>query len=109
MASIGITGNTNSGEEIGIRFPASITPGTYTIGNTLTTSTFAYYDEPFDDNETLDGVAESGTLVITKHDVSNKIIEGTFSFTTNDEGILSEPVRVWNITEGSFRVVYSDL
>ncbi len=113
LSSIGITGNQNTGEEIGIRFSKDITEGTYPIEGGaytgLSKGITMYYSKPNNDNSSLEGQAVTGQLIITKNDIANKKVEGTFYFTTNDKGITNEPVQVWKITEGSFSVTYSDL
>lgn len=113
LSSIGVTGSQNTGEEIGIRFPKDIKTGTYPLGDAMqagiSQGIVLYYEKPDDKNETFDGQAVSGELTITKNDAANKKIEGNFQFTTNAKGITGEPVQIWKITDGSFKVTYSDL
>lgn len=113
LSSIGITASQNNGEEIGIRFSKDISAGTYPIESGMYTGLskgiVMYYSKPNNDNESFEGQAVTGQLVITKNDIANKKVAGTFYFTTNDKGITNEPVQVWKITEGSFIVTYSDI
>lgn len=113
LSSIGITGSQKTGEEIGIRFSKDISTGTYPIESGMYTGLskgiVMYYSKPNNDNESFQGQAVTGQLVITKNDIANKKVAGTFYFTTNDKGITNEPVQVYKITSGSFSVTYSDI
>ncbi len=104
-----LSGATGSNEEqIQISIPADIAPGTYTTFYDATVSPFlqAYYAPPTSQEAGDDGLADQGSLVITKHELASKTIEGTFNFNTKPA---SNSGNSWNITEGSFKIVYSDL
>ncbi len=109
LNNIILTGATGSNEElIQIFVPADITVGTYTEFYEPLGAVFiqAYY-QPMGAQDASDaGNADAGSLVITAHNVDSKTIEGTFNFNT-DPAVSSG--TTWNITEGSFKITYSDL
>lgn len=44
-----------------------------------------------------------GTLTITKNDLTENIIEGSFNFTATDE---DDELNIFNVTNGQFKVAY---
>jgi len=83
---------------VGLFLPQDITEGTYDLG----TPGFADYGAQYNiDDMTFLG-AESGELIITKHDTGVKIIEGTFFF----EAAELVGGSTASLTEGSFSVTY---
>ncbi|MGN6420349.1 MAG: DUF6252 family protein [Pseudobacter sp.] len=79
-------------------FPATITQGTYTLDN-------ANFYTAFYQNATLVyGAGAGGSLTITQHDVANRTVKGTFSFTGEDQSTPPGPDVA--VTSGSFSVTY---
>lgn len=85
-----------SGYQISLSFAADLDPGTYDIpaGGVAATVNNASVNPPL-------YTATSGSLVITSHDKTNKIIIGTFSF-SSDNGASS----VIEVTDGTFNMSY---
>ncbi|MGC1472052.1 MAG: DUF6252 family protein [Psychroserpens sp.] len=107
--SIILTGATGTTEEqIQIFVPDDIAVGTYTSYYDPLNSPFiqAYYQPAGAQDADDTGIADTGSLVITQHDIDAKTIKGTFNF--NTEPALSSGTA-WTITEGSFEITYSDL
>ncbi|MFK7834564.1 MAG: DUF6252 family protein [Winogradskyella sp.] len=104
-----LTGATGTNEEqIQFTIPKDIEPGTYTVLNDPLASTFiqAFYAPPTSQEAGDDGFANQGNMMITLHDTTSKTIEGNFSFTTD---VAMNSGDSWTITEGSFKITYSDL
>jgi hypothetical protein len=104
-----ITGATGSNAEtIQFLVPVDISVGTYSQLNDPLADILiqAYYSPPNSSDAFDDGLANVGSLVITKNDIANRIIEGTFSFTT--KAAVNSGIS-WTITEGRFSVTYQDL
>lgn len=92
-----IVGSDNMGaESIGFRVPDDIDVGTYDL------DAFSDYTGQYNASINEFYQAKSGQLVISKHDKSAKIIEGTFNF--KGETLLS-PDSV-NVTNGVFKAKY---
>jgi len=87
---ITVTGS-SAMESISIVVPNSVTAGSYQITNSEFAASYRIgaVTEP----------AISGQVFIVSHDVSAKIIKGTFSFMTDN----------YSITIGQFNVIYQDL
>lgn len=75
-------------------------PGTYTIGGESAENSYASYTlRKFQLISLWKTTAASGKLVITKLDLANKIIAGSFEFTATDTYGTATPI---NVTEGRF-------
>ncbi|MEO7923475.1 MAG: DUF6252 family protein [Chitinophagaceae bacterium] len=82
-------------------------PGTYQLNTSVTYPTtnanFAYYVKrtltPVD--EWITSATHTGTVIITKFDVPNKIVSGTFQFTLVD---IYNPSRTLTVTDGRFDI-----
>lgn len=98
--AITITGSILEEDEIRFIIPSSIVEGSYEFGNPFSNAVFGYYSKS--NNESFDGEAESGILVISKIDISNKRIEGTFNFIATS--IDGNPSNTKNITDGNFKI-----
>lgn len=98
--AITITGSILEEDEIRFIIPSSITEGSYEFGNPFSNAVFGYYT--ISTNESFDGEAESGMLMITKMDLTNKKIEGTFNFIAIS--IDGNPTNTRNISDGSFKI-----
>lgn len=88
----------DASKTVGLYIPETASEGTYNLGNPLLSDYAAQYNA---DSQTF-LVASSGTLKITTHDRSNKIIEGTFSF----EAAEFAGTAAASLTGGSFYVTY---
>ncbi|HMQ48726.1 MAG TPA: DUF6252 family protein [Saprospiraceae bacterium] len=88
----------DASKTVGLYIPETATAGTYDLGNPLLADYGAQYNA---DSQTF-LVATSGTLKITSHDRTNKIIEGTFSF----EAAEFVGSAAASLTEGSFYLAY---
>jgi hypothetical protein len=87
-----------SGETIELFLPSAVAEGTYAVVNFGMDFTFLYNKDM-----TAESVfSGTGSLTITRHDISNKIIEGTFSSKYTSVLVADKH----NATEGSFRVSY---
>ncbi|MDP5228888.1 MAG: DUF6252 family protein [Cellulophaga sp.] len=107
--SLLLTGATGTNAEtIQMLIPNDIAVGSYTdLYNPLADNFLQIYYSPPNSNEaTDDGIAASGNITITRHDIDTKTIEGTFSFVT--EPAESSGIS-WNITDGSFKITYTEL
>jgi len=87
--SILVTAATVSGDAIVVRTPVDVVPGNYPIPQS---SGFA---ASYSDGTTTE-LADSGTIVIIEHNVSERRLRGTFAFTTSEHGVSS----------GQFNIVY---
>ena len=100
QGKISIVARKGSIENVGFTFASSITPGTYEL------SLFGDATGVYNRSNNPDGsgifAIDNGTLVITSHDKTKKIIVGTFNFVA--ESFFS-PEKV-NFTEGSFTIYY---
>lgn len=96
---LNIVGSDNQGiKSIGFRVPENISPGTYTLGGVGVSDYMGNYNASASEFYESD----SGQLVISKHNLSTKEIEGTFSFTATSF-LLPGSIQ---ITNGSFRLTY---
>lgn len=98
----------SNAEQIQLFFPIDIAPGTYTQLNNFMAPVVIQtsYSPPHSEDVADDGLAETGQVIITEHNISTKRIKGTFQYVTKpsiNEG------KVWNISEGSFDIIYTDL
>ena len=102
-----ITGSMGNGEELQLFVPVDITTGTYNWSDINETFFVQGIYTPAGANNADDsGFAKTGSLTITSVNQENKTMQGTFSFVSDptvNGGI------VYNVTEGSFSVTYSDL
>lgn len=97
--AIAITGTAAEGiPSISIFLPKDITEGTYELG----TPGFADYGGQYNIDDMQFLGAESGEVIITKHDKSVRIIEGTFAF----EAVELAGEAKASLTEGLFSVTY---
>jgi hypothetical protein len=95
---ISISARKGSVETIGLFFPSTVKVGTYVVETYGTDYSFLYNKDL-----TTNGIfTGSGSLTITSHDTSKKIIKGTFS--SKFTSILVSETH--NATEGSFSVSY---
>ena len=82
-------------------------PGTYLLNsNTTYPSTsfnYAYYVKRVltPQEEWITSASQTGFVIITKFDIPNKIVSGTFQFNMVDS---SDPTRTLNVTEGRFDI-----
>lgn len=80
-------------------------PGTYSLNTDVTragaTSSYAYYvkRELTPQNEWITSSSYTGTVTITRLDVTNKVVSGTFQFTALNIYNTPQPI---NVTEGRF-------
>lgn len=95
-----ITGSILEEDEIRFIIPSSIVEGSYEFGNPFSNAVFGYYSKS--NNESFEGEAESGLLVISKMDITNKRIEGTFNFIAKSTD--GSPSNTRNITDGNFKI-----
>ncbi|MGJ8593647.1 MAG: DUF6252 family protein [Aquaticitalea sp.] len=98
QSSLGITATKNSNETIGLYFDSEVAPGTYDFGG-FGSVPLAQYNV-----STSEITIGTGTFTITTHDIANKHIVGTFEFTS--EAVFGGTGATYEITEGSFDVVY---
>lgn len=95
--NIGISATKNNLQTIGLNLDANIQPGEYEL------STFSIpnglYSKSFSESYSSD----TGKVIITKHDVANKHIIGTFEFTATSFLATDEK---YEVTEGSFDITY---
>lgn len=104
-----ITGATGSNEQqVQFQLPDNVATGTYSEFNNISADVFiaVFYSPPTSQDAADDGFAESGQLIITEHNVAAKRIKGTFRFVTRPS---INAGTVWEISEGTFNVVYTDL
>lgn len=80
---------------VGLTMPATITAGSYTFENDPILGVYI--------KGTTNLASSSGTLTITEHNTSTKIIKGTFAFKASD---LLGSANTAQLTEGSFTVQY---
>lgn len=88
------------GKNISLIVPSDIEPGTYELGSLWETYSASYIASTFSGTSF---ISNSGSLTISKHDKTNKRIEGTFSFVATP--YLSGTGSV-TVTEGEFAVSY---
>ena len=93
---LSIVATKNNLESIGFFLPADITPGEYTF------STFSPPSGQYNIGNTVSNVAD-GTITISSHDTTDKIIEGTFEFSAAP---LTGGGQTYTITEGAFYIEY---
>jgi len=93
-----ISARKGSVETIGLSFPSTIKPGTYTVEEFGLDYTFLYNK----DMTTNGNFYGSGSLTITSHDTAKKTIKGTFTSKYTSFSIK----EVHNATEGAFSVSY---
>lgn len=91
-----ITATKNNLESIGFFLPADIATGTHTF------STFSQPSGQYNIGTTSSNVAD-GTITISNHNTTDKIIEGTFEFTAAP---LTGGGQTYSITEGEFYIEY---
>jgi len=97
--NIAIIGTAAAGvPSVALYLPQDIVAGTYELGAPVLSEYGAQYN--ISDMEFL--AAENGEVIITKHDKSVKIIEGTFSFEAAE--LIGEEKA--SLTEGRFSVTY---
>jgi len=98
MGTLGITGtDNNASKSIGFQVPDNIAVGTYAF-----TGLGGTYIGQYNASATDFYQARSGDLVITKHDVSAKLIEGTFNFLAKTTGGADSVT----VTNGVFSTTY---
>ena len=83
---------------VGLHFPDNIETGTYELG----TPGFSDYSAQYNISDSTFLAADSGELIITKHDKSVQIVEGTFHFEAAE--LIGEAKA--SLTEGRFSVTY---
>jgi len=100
--NIMITGTASNGSKsVGFQLPLSITKGTYKL-DFFGLTYIGLYNEGTNVNAMKSFGSTSGSIVITEHNTSTKVIKGTFDF--KGEMITTGEVR--QITAGSFNVTY---
>lgn len=98
LNKIGVTGSDNNGSKsIGFQLPDNIAVGSYTFDGVA-----GNYVGQYNASSSEFYFADSGNLVISKHDVGAKKIEGTFNFIAKDFG----GVVSISITNGKFSTTY---
>ena len=88
---------TSNSASIGLVIAPSLGTGTFQIG--MNDLSFLFSDDINGPN----AFFTEGTLTITTNDADANILEGTFEFTATDD---ADPLNVFNITNGGFRVTY---
>ncbi|MDW7691230.1 DUF6252 family protein [Flammeovirgaceae bacterium SG7u.111] len=92
---ISATSNDNN-KTFSLSMPPTITPGTYDI------ESFGDYSAQYNIGTSVFLTADQGKLIISKHDIQNRTIEGTFNFEASE--LIGSNTA--SITEGSFSVNY---
>lgn len=87
---------TSDVESVTISLEGDTEPGTYTLSVISTAPTMFL---TLKNDESLTFI--SGQIIVTKHDTTNKKVEGTFSYKGKDESD-----KVYTITNGSFSAEY---
>jgi len=85
---------------------SDIVVGTYQIGEETFDTPPSHFIDLVDNSNTISENTKQGTIVITEVNSSEKIVTGTFEFTTVDD-ILNPTAQVdFTITEGTFNYIY---
>ncbi len=100
QGKINIVARKGNVENIGFTLVSSITPGTYDISSFVSDNQAVYNRNNNPDGSGIFGA--DGTLIITNHDKSKKIIVGTFDLVA---GSFFSTEKV-NFTRGSFTIYY---
>jgi hypothetical protein len=103
--SISITASANNSfPSMGLFFSNTVAPGTYEFEGSFGNIRGVYNTgQGADDMYAAD--SNTGTLIITKHDLENNIIEGTFSFEATPV-MGSSSTSSYTISEGAFTAQY---
>ncbi len=94
-----VASNVSTGRSVGLYIPVAVNPGDYTLGDPLFGATYGGQYNP--DSQTFLS-ANSGSLTISKHDKTARLIEGTFQFGASS---LFSPATA-SLTDGSFSIQY---
>lgn len=94
-----VASNTSTGRSVGLYIPVSTNPGNFTLGDPLFGATYGGQYNP--DSQTFLS-ASGGSLTISKHDKTTRVIEGTFHFEASS---LFNPATA-SLTNGSFSIHY---
>lgn len=95
--------NNSTHENISLKFPQDVTPGTYD----LTDDIFANYQGFYNPNlggGTTNYLSASGSITISGYNTATGVIQGTFEF-VGESFIPEDPVVTYVITEGEFSVI----
>lgn len=97
--NIMITASDNQGSKsVGLTVPSTITAGTYPL------ELFTTYSAQYNPNSSTYTGATSGSLTITSHNTSTKLIVGTCNFVSEPFPAGGPPT--YNLTNGAFSITY---